>query len=222
MPRAVKPWTWRRCLRDFGPEEPGLLLTLYTLGTFMDEEGFGFPGQETLAQGARACVRTVRRHIKAARERGWVAIELSDRGGRGWRRYVYRACVPDNVPLTERDEILADAVVSQFGEVEDDGADKAVSPPSSQRADNIVSPPPPMTAASKVLAECSKQLTCGHPEQRGADIPSARCGHSYVPEVRTQLVPTKSSSKSYRSSSREGAAQGSTVSQGIDFEDLPM
>ena len=31
--KAVNVWTWRRALRDHGPSNPSVLLTLYTIAT---------------------------------------------------------------------------------------------------------------------------------------------------------------------------------------------
>jgi hypothetical protein len=143
MPRAVKPWTWRRALRDYGPRQQGLLLTLYTLGTFMDENGFAYPGQARLARGARASVRTIRRHMELAKDLGWVGIDFAGKSGQGWRSYLYRAAVPSHVQLTDKDERLSDALIADHGEIE--RGDTIVSAPSTdvrtadaERADKLV------------------------------------------------------------------------------------
>src|SRR5262249_3584922 len=149
-----KPWTWRRALRDHGPAQHGLLVTLYTLGTYMNDDGLAYPGQDTLARGAHASVRTIRRHMKEAEALGWVHIELSGRTGQGWRHYVYRSVVPDHVPLEGKDRVLADLAADECRVPQ--GTDTAMSSPTSRRADTIVSPP---------------SSTCGHAEQEGADIP---------------------------------------------------
>jgi len=127
MARAVAPWTWRRALRDHGPKQPGLLLTLYTIGTFMDKDGFAYPRQALLARGARASVRTVRRHIQQAQRMGWIGVTESRTGGQSWRRHMYRAAVPDSITLDEKDEALSDVITAQNGDIEPKGADTLVS-----------------------------------------------------------------------------------------------
>jgi hypothetical protein len=125
MPRIVSPWTWRRALRDHGPKSPSVLLTLYTIGTFMDRSGFAFPSQQLIAAGIRASVKTVQRHLDQAAHAGWIAVEIAGRSGKGWRHYVYRAAVPDHLDLDYVDEEIADAIQAQEGGI---GGDTTMSP----------------------------------------------------------------------------------------------
>jgi hypothetical protein len=115
--RAVSPWTWRRALRDHGPQSPGVLLTLYTIGTFMNRDGIAWPSQEAIASGARASVRTVQRHIAAALRAGWLGVELAGRNGQGWRHNAYRCAVPEDLSLDCLDESIADAIIAQNGDI---------------------------------------------------------------------------------------------------------
>lgn len=115
--RAVKVWTWRRALRDHGPDQQGLLLTLYTLSTYMDDDGFAYPGQQAIADGARASVRTIRRHLSKARDLGWLYFKSRHTGGKRWRRYEYQAAVPDDVPLSEKDDELTTTVQADWDEM---------------------------------------------------------------------------------------------------------
>lgn len=140
MPRPVAPWTWRRALRDHGPRSQGLLLTLYTIGTYMDRDGIAWPSQELIAAGARASVRTVQRHIAIAERTGWLGVQLAGRGGQGWRHNAYRAAVPDDVPLDDLEEGIADAITAQNGGIETpERHDTIVSSPSAKGHDTIVS-----------------------------------------------------------------------------------
>lgn len=171
------------------------MLTLYTLSTFMNRDGFAYPSQVTVARGARASVRTIRRHMDQAERLGWVAIELAGNAGQGWRRHGYRCAVPDHVVLDESDEALADVVESQSGPIESSKrADILMSSPNRRpsftmsREDTIVSSP--LDAASETLPE-----TCGHPEQERADI-RGKGADTGDQNVRTKLVPTNSSSNS--------------------------
>lgn len=126
-PRAVSPWTWRLALRDHGPADRSVLLTLYTILTYMDRNGFAYPSQQLIAAGARVCVRTVQRHTEKAERAGWLGVEFAGRGGKGWRHYVYRAAVPDHLQL-ERDELKAsDAITADWGGIGIKGGDTLVS-----------------------------------------------------------------------------------------------
>jgi hypothetical protein len=111
-----------------------LLLTLYVIGTYMDRDGFSFPSQGLIAKGARASIRTVKRHIAAARAGGWLGVEPGQRGGKGWRHNVYRAAVPESLPLPEKHEEISDAIRSQVGDP--DGGDTAMAPPMSASTEN--------------------------------------------------------------------------------------
>lgn len=127
--KAVNLWTWRRMFRDYGPEA-NVLLTLYTISTYMDRDGFCFVGQAKIADGARTSVRTVKRHIAEAKVLGWLHVELErvDGGRHVSFRNTYRACVPAHLDLpSEVDEELRDAVLSQYGDT-DEGGDIAMAP----------------------------------------------------------------------------------------------
>jgi hypothetical protein len=207
VPRAVKPWTWRKALRDYGPRQQGLLLTLYTLGTYLDRDGFAYPAQKTLARGARTSVRTIRRHMRQAVGLGWMSMEQMNQGGQDWRCYRYRCAVPDHIPLSRLDETMADGIVSNYAEIE--GADKAMSSPSTERADSIVSPP-----------ASAPNPTCGHPRPQRADIQSTTCGQAGGQNVRTQLVPTNSRLETHvRTHVGEGALARTVCANGISKED---
>lgn len=183
MPRAVKVWTWRRALRDHGPRDKGLRLTLYTLGTFMDDNGFAYPSQKTLARSALVSDRTIRRHLEDAEHSGWVAIQSAGRNGQGWRHHGYRAAVPSHVPLSEKDERLSDALVMYHGEIE--RADTTMSAPSSpERADTT-----------------STDVGTRPDNVRTTDVERADTAMSG--NVRTQLCPTNSLQRTH--ALREGA-----------------
>lgn len=122
--KAVNLWTWRRMLRDHGPTTPSVLLTLYTIGTYMDGEGFCFVGQQRIADGARTSMRSVQRHIATARRTGWIHVELTRTTGKKNPHLSflnnYRACVPEYVELSDTDEELRDVLLSQQEEIEGD------------------------------------------------------------------------------------------------------
>ena len=110
MSRLVSPWTWRRALRERGPENPGELLTLLVIGTYMNRSGEAYPSQKLIASGARCSKRTVQRHITSAREQGWITVYLAGRAGQQWRHSMYQARVPDWLVLDDLDEEISDYI----------------------------------------------------------------------------------------------------------------
>lgn len=176
---AVKLWTWRRMLRDHGPPQPGLLLTLYTIGTWMDSDGYCYPSQKEIAKGARVSDRTVKRHVEQARKLGWLHTEPGPMGGKGWRLTAYFATVPEAIELPERDEELTDCLHSQVGNVGEQYP---------EGGDTIVSPRPPV----KVVTSDAK---VGTPVTEGGDTGDHIVG--------TQSCPTNSSLNSPKELFRE-------------------
>jgi hypothetical protein len=202
MPRPVSPWTWRRALRDYGPDDPGLLVSLYTLNTYMDRDGYAWPSQSLWAKGSRVTERTIRRHMERAVALGWLAVETAGRTGQGWRHYAYRACVPDHLQLDDLDESISDALTAQNGGIDPQkGADTIVSSRQAKGADIAVSSP-----------TAPRGQTCGHQAPEGADIQGTTCGHSYVQNVRTQLCPTNSRSETPAYKTPQTEAQRSAPS----------
>jgi len=129
MPRAVAPWTWKRALRDHGPDDRGFLLAMLMLNTYMDNSGYAYPSQSTWASASRISTRHLQRHLALAQQLGWVSVVNAGRGGQGWRHNGYRCCVPDHVELEEKDEALADVIASQVGDIEsqNNGGDRIAS-----------------------------------------------------------------------------------------------
>jgi hypothetical protein len=111
------PWTWMRVLRDEGPKNRDFLCAMLTLHTWMDVNGFAYPSLRTWAKGARMSTNTLTKHYKAALRDGWLGVEQHG-GGQAWRRNSYRAAVPLNIELSDKDEKLSDALISQFGDIE--------------------------------------------------------------------------------------------------------
>ena len=129
--KAVNVWTWRRMIRDHGTLQATTLLTMYTIATYMDRDGFTYVGQARIAEGARTSVRTVKRHVEAARRLGWLHVELTRVTSRTNRHMSflnnYRACVPGALELSDKDEELRDVVLSASGDI-DEGGDTAMAP----------------------------------------------------------------------------------------------
>lgn len=120
-------------LRDHSPLKPSTMLTMFMIGTFMDEDGFTFVGQGRIAKGARASARSVQRHIESARRLGWLHVELvrvkSKQNAKVTFMNNYRATVPADLELPEKDEELRDFMLSRVGDI-DVGDDTALASPS--------------------------------------------------------------------------------------------
>lgn len=177
-------------MRDYGPQQQGILLTLLMLGTFMDERGVAYPSQKTLARAARGCVRTVKSHVKQAKALGWLEVELAGRNGKGWRHYAYRCTVPDAVAIS----------------VDERGA-TIVAPPSPsapQRGATANAPPTPQGGA--ILSE-------------GGASPSTEVVQQLVPTnsySETPALRTKSKSAASRPRDTRSAAQEPQARESFD------
>lgn len=184
MPRPVAPWTWRRALRDYGPARPSFRLAMLTLGTWMNRDGEAFPSQDKWARGACMTVRSIQRHLAFATRTGWLGVALAGRTGQGWRHNLYRAAIPDGVPLDGLDEDISDALQDLCGGIEStEGDDKAMSAPASKGGDSIVSSRCNDRAEGDDRA--SKKVTTG--EAEGDDMESKK--------VTTELCRTNSRSE---------------------------
>jgi hypothetical protein len=73
----------------------------------MDNSGVAFPSQRTIAAGARVTENTVQVKLKSAIESGWLLTYAAGHSGKGWKRYGYRACVPNSINLAKFDEWLS-------------------------------------------------------------------------------------------------------------------
>jgi hypothetical protein len=145
MPRAVMPWTWGRKLRDEGPRGQGsrdFIAAMHTLRTFTDDSGFAFPSLRVWADGARMAVNTLRKQIDLAVKLGWLSVQQRAGSGRAWKKPIYRCAIPDGIELSDKDEMLTDALISVHGDI-----DEAVSPmadtPSRQRVSPLSDTPSP-------------------------------------------------------------------------------
>jgi hypothetical protein len=98
--RAVPPWLHRVLVRQFGPKDPFVRLTVFGVNSFMDRSGIAYPSQEAIAAATWLGVSTVRRKIADANLAAWLSIEArAAYMGQHWKQYLYRACVPDTIDL---------------------------------------------------------------------------------------------------------------------------
>ncbi|MFZ6002630.1 MAG: helix-turn-helix domain-containing protein [Actinomycetota bacterium] len=135
---------------------------LLTLGTFMDKDGANaYASQATLARGTGLADRTVREHLKAAVDSGWL-----ERTQRGHRRgcvglaSVYRASLPARVRQLEETSTGTPTPVEDDPNRREDGSQPAdgsiptgAGPPPTTREDNVYQVERPLTLSDYA---CSK------------------------------------------------------------------
>src|SRR5580692_9925882 len=116
--RPVSPWTWMVLAREFAPRIPSVRLVLHTLRSFMDKFGYTFVGQAAIAKAACLSAPTVRKALEIAWREKWIGVAIHDgRGGKDWRAYEYRACVPDDLEVPEALEKVFDAWLAEHEDV---------------------------------------------------------------------------------------------------------
>jgi hypothetical protein len=126
-------------------------------------------------------VNTLRKYEKAALADGWLGKEhpTARCGGKSWRLLTYRCSVPDATELTEKDEMLSDALVSQFGDIDDEAVSLHADTPTSRLNGHAVShigdtpkgPSKALRSQSKALR--SQEGVSNHHEQLCQNTPSA-------------------------------------------------
>lgn len=95
-------------IREHGPDSSTVKLCLYTVNAFMDDIGEAWPSQLSISKAARLNEKTVQRLIAEAIDNGWLNVVTRQVSGKAWKRYIYRASIPD---LLERcDTMLQDKV----------------------------------------------------------------------------------------------------------------
>jgi hypothetical protein len=107
-------------IRDHGPPIANVRLTLHTLRAYMDETGYTFVGQSTIAAAACLSKPTVRKMLTVAWRQKWIGISIQGRHGKQWRHYEYRACIPDGLEVPEKHIELVETWCAQHGEVDTD------------------------------------------------------------------------------------------------------
>lgn len=200
--RAVVPWTWARILRDHGPKSRDFRCAMLTLRTWMDDDGFAYPNLRTWAAGACMSTNTLSKHYKAALRDGWLGVERNPQGGQSWKRNSYRAAVPANVKLPEKDEQLSDVLISEFGDIENHEEESCVTQsetPTAQTCitqDETPSTPSCLTYAETPCAEISAANAEGvsnghakvsHEPPEGVALYPPRCLKGVSPESRNPL-----------------------------------
>lgn len=209
MPRACNGWLWAKCIRDHGPRSSSVRLVLFGIRTRIGEDSpYPFASQKTIAKDCACSDKTVQRALRQAEQEGWIVI--TERGaGKGWRQYAYRPCIPDWVPLSDKDEEIVNALEASEGEPEPRLRADTQGAPSTNRADT-------QGAASDSRGTSDGMVRTSNSD--GADSEGASCGLSgqmVPPQSRTKF----SSEKSLRQvSSEEARVADATTSTPPDFD----
>ncbi|NTZ84378.1 helix-turn-helix domain-containing protein [Burkholderia metallica] len=113
MSTAVTMFQWRRAMEK--SELPSVTkLVLHTLAGFTNEFGQTcWPALETLAERAGIAVRTASKHLRIARDKGWVDNWKSRQPGRQWAHSHYRLRAPDGCLAEEQVDGEADKLAER-------------------------------------------------------------------------------------------------------------
>lgn len=103
----IDTFSWVRIIRDDSKVEKLLLATALVLASYADSDGGGIrPGEKRLAEGIGVDVRTVRRHLQALRELGYICQEK--RGHRSGDGHAFATLYQLTVPSVESDGVEGD------------------------------------------------------------------------------------------------------------------
>lgn len=94
-------YNWRvAVLSEQGPPCSTCRLALLALNHHMDDDGYCWPGIDTIAREIHMNEKTVREHLKDACEQGWIDRRQRNANGKGWRGYGYQATIPNGAGTT--------------------------------------------------------------------------------------------------------------------------
>jgi Helix-turn-helix domain len=101
-------------IRDHGPGDSTQKLCLFAVNAFMKDGGDCYPSQRAIAKAAGLAEYTVQKAIAAILEAGWLCAETHKAKGKAWKRYSYRASVPDALADCEtmHEQKISDLVLS--------------------------------------------------------------------------------------------------------------
>jgi hypothetical protein len=117
--RSVPPWLWAFLIRDHAPRNSSVRHVLRALRDFMDKAGYTYIGQDAIVTSTCLSRPTVTRALAAAWAQQWIGVSLHHPGGRQWRHYAYRACIPDELTIAgDRHDAMVDAWNKEHGPVD--------------------------------------------------------------------------------------------------------
>jgi len=197
--------------RDHAPLNSSVRLVLHTIRSFMDETGYTFVGQSTIAHASCLAKPTVRKALEIAWRAKWIGIALHERAGQAWRHYEYRACIPDSLIVPPVHEALVESWASTHGDVDTDSHPdiRKVGKPVSHVASKVGKPVSHLNGAEARVNDAEQPEI---PERGQTDEP--KVGKSTTereqieaPKVGKVTTPKSSSEKfSSKFSSEEGPA----------------
>jgi len=107
----MKTFTWITLIHDTDPVElgPTTRHVLFTIGHYMDATGGScYPTIKTIARASGLCERAVKKHIKIAKDAGWVKSHQHGFAGQKWRNNAYEATAPDCTKPDQLDQPRCD------------------------------------------------------------------------------------------------------------------
>jgi len=107
----MKVWDWRKSIQA-SDLKPMTKLVLYTLANYMNNDGGScFPNQEDIATGTGLDLRSISRHIKEAKDAGYIDIIKIHVKGQRWKSNSYQAQTPICNTLTHATPVVDSPVV---------------------------------------------------------------------------------------------------------------
>lgn len=106
MSTALAPlFTWRSAVAsEHGPASPVTRHVLLTLSLYMNERGGScFPSYDELQLATGLGREALARHLREAREDGWLTVARVGLAGQRWARNEYRSAVPKGVTKAVRE-----------------------------------------------------------------------------------------------------------------------
>jgi hypothetical protein len=116
-----RPAVWRDAIRDSGLD-PTSRHVAHALSTWMDAQGFCYPGREKIAAGTGFSVRTVERAVQRLEAGGWLRVER----GTGHRSNRYHALLSIVASESRHNEWPAATTESRSGDADDHSGDTGV------------------------------------------------------------------------------------------------
>ena len=110
-------FNWNQCIRESSLESTTRFV-LFTLATYMDGQGYAFPGQEELAKASGLSPRSVGTHLRRAAKAGWILVKQTQRRGKKWTNNTYQATIPPTLKreAPEDNAVVADGNLMRDGE----------------------------------------------------------------------------------------------------------
>jgi hypothetical protein len=103
----------------------------------MDANGFAFPSLRTWAAAARMSVNTLRKLLETAVAGRWIVVDQRHGREKGWAQNRYRCVVPNEIELSEKDQMLADALVAKVGDIEIGEDSRTIASDTDQSSDGV-------------------------------------------------------------------------------------